>query len=346
MRTAAEKGPREFADTFFHYFPFAAFSPDGRLLASTGSMGSGSVDLRTVGAGNPRGSLFSQDGKFSAGAFSPDSALLATADERGGIWVWAVATIRQVHKLEGHTGAVWAVAFSADGNTLATGGNDGTVRLWEIATGKERARLTGHRGRVLSVALSPDGRTVAAGGDDGTILLWELSELAGPGATRDVWENLASADPARAYRAVRALAATPGTALKRLRKQLRPAPVEVPTKVAALLVDLDSQRFSVRQTALRELEKMEESEPFLRRALASDPSLEVRRRLEGLLAKWERRGLSADQLRQQRAVEGLELIGSAEARHILETLAGGPRGDRFTEQARAALQRLARRAGS
>jgi hypothetical protein len=52
--------------------------------------------------------------------------------------------------------------------------------------------------------------------------------------------------------------------------------------------------------------------------------------------------LSADQLRSWRAVEVLEHLGTPEARQVLEELAQGAPGARPTEDARTALQRLAR----
>jgi hypothetical protein len=72
----------------------------------------------------------------------------------------------------------------------------------------------------------------------------------------------------------------------------RPRPPFQPSKpvdevrVALLIKNLDSDRFEVRQKALRELEELRDAaEPALRRALAAGPSPEARRRLEGLLDK-------------------------------------------------------------
>ena len=50
--------------------------------------------------------------------------------------------------------------------------------------------------------------------------------------------------------------------------------------------------------------------------------------------------------RDLRAVELLELIGSAEARRVLQTVAGGMPGARLTREARSALQRLAQQAAT
>jgi hypothetical protein len=57
-------------------------------------------------------------------------------------------------------------------------------------------------------------------------------------------------------------------------------------QVDRLLADLDSDRFAVRQQAEAELEKMGWMvEPALCKALESKPSLEMRRRIETVLAK-------------------------------------------------------------
>ena len=82
-----------------------------------------------------------------------------------------------------------------------------------------------------------------------------------------------------------------------------------------------------------------------RKALEGKPSLETRRRLEDLLVKassawWD---VSGERLRSLRAVEALELDGAKEAREVLETFAAGAEGARLTEEAKAALERLAKR---
>jgi hypothetical protein len=79
-------------------------------------------------------------------------------------------------------------------------------------------------------------------------------------------------------------------------------------------------------------------EPLLRQALAGKPKLEVRRRLERLLASLEE--LSPHRLRLLRAVEALEYAGGSEARRLLEELAGGAPDAWLTREAKASLERL------
>jgi len=70
--------------------------------------------------------------------------------------------------------------------------------------------------------------------------------------------------------------------------------------------------------------------------------VEQRRRIELLLAE---PGLvrSPELRRQVRAVEVLERVGGAEARRVLEALAGGAPEARLTQEAKAALARRAAR---
>src|SRR5262249_21772899 len=103
------------------------------------------------------------------------------------------------------------------------------------------------------------------------------------------------------------------------------------------VADLDSASFAVRDKAARALGELGASaEGALRKALENHPTLEVRQRLEQIL---EKRG--KDVLRQLRAVETLEHIGTAEARQVLEALAKGSPTPRVAQAAEAALQRLA-----
>jgi hypothetical protein len=99
----------------------------------------------------------------------------------------------------------------------------------------------------------------------------------------------------------------------------------------------------LRRQAESELEGLGDlAEPALRKALAGDPPLVLRQRVERLLNK--RLTPAAGQMRDRRAVELLELIGSPDARHLLQSLADGLPGTRLTREARWAMQRLTKQA--
>jgi WD40 repeat protein len=294
-------------------------------------------------------------------AFSADGTILAAAVHSGGNWgtehalqVWDVGTGQVQCRLERASNRF---ALSPDGKSLVTTAGDPnfgeTPRLWEVATGNLRTQIRGHLGSVLGADFSPDGRLLATGSQDSTVLIWDVLNLNGepPAAGRlspreleDLWADLAGADAARAYRAIRALAAAADDAVPFLRQRLPPAAVPDPNHLARLLADLGADRFAVREQATRELEKLGPlARPALREVLAGRPSAEVRRRVERLLARPEGFPLSGDELRAWRVIEVLEHLGTADARKMLEGLAGGASGPLRTEGAKAAVRRLAGR---
>jgi hypothetical protein len=246
------------------------------------------------------------------------------------------------------------LAFSPDGRTLAWAAERGpAVHLVELASGRERHRFRGHGGPVKTLTFSADGNALVSGSEDTTALVWDLAGKCGtpreavkPDDGESYWGDLAADDPARAYRAMRRLGASPAEAVAVVRRRLQPTHAVDEKRVAGLLADLDSNEFAVRESAQKELEKFGEvAAPACRKTLRGDPSAEVRRRLDALLEKEAReaREPSPDRLRALRAVEILERIGTPEAQQALRLLAAGAPGARLTREAKASLERLARR---
>jgi WD40 repeat protein len=120
------------------------------------------------------GTLKAHDNGLLCAGVSPDDRFLVTADRKGVVKVWDLATLQQVRTLTGHTDEVLRAVFSPDGRTLATCSKDRTVRLWDVATWSERACLRGHVMTVTSVAFSPDGKLLASASRDQCIVLWDV----------------------------------------------------------------------------------------------------------------------------------------------------------------------------
>ena len=322
-----------------------ALSPDGKTVA-VGGYANGMIRLWLVETGKELGSIKAPQQFVYTLAFSPDGSTLISGGLSGIIHLWEPATGRLLTQWDTKTGWTSELALSRDGRTVVSGHNDGSVRVWEVATGKERACFQGHLGGVRAVAISRDGRSIASGSEDTTALVWDATTGAYPDVVlsaeqlQTLWRDLKDADAGPAYRALWQMALAPKRALPLLAEHLRPvAPLDRAgqKQVDRLLGDLDSDRFAVRQKAEDELEKIGPIvEPALRKALESKPSLEVRRRIEAVLAK-----LANEHLRLSRALEAIEHMNTSEARRLVESLANGAPQAWLTEEARAARKRLA-----
>ncbi|MBX6389589.1 MAG: Hsp70 family protein [Frankia sp.] len=151
-----------------------AFSPDGRLLATTSKDG---IQLWDVSTGRAADELPAPGRKNSVPnscTFSPDGQLLAVTASDKTTRVWNVRTGEETMVFSGHKGPVYGCAFSPDGHLLATTSTDRTVKLWGVSTGKAIATLSGHRGSVYGCAFSPDGRLLVTAGAE-SILLWDVN---------------------------------------------------------------------------------------------------------------------------------------------------------------------------
>jgi RNA polymerase sigma factor (sigma-70 family) len=341
-----------------------AFPPDGRTVVAWCADGSARVcDLdsgrqrRQIGftdADPPREGAVAPPGiaagRFFAARLSPDGRLVAFGSDNRVLAVHEVAGGREVRRLDRLPDGVGALAFAPDGRTLAWAGqHDPTVRLVEVASGKERHRLAGHRGRVWSLAFSSDGRRLLSGSQDATALVWDLTGWPDgkpvPLSAEEgeaCWADLADPDPVRAYRAVRRLAASPGS----LRGRLRPVEPADAKRLARLIGELDADAYARREQATADLEALGDAAvPACRAALEGNPSADQRRRLQALVDKQAERAWETTpaQLRRARCLEALELAGTPEAGRELEQLGRGLPAAWLTAEARAALARLAGR---
>jgi RNA polymerase sigma factor (sigma-70 family) len=336
------------------------FSPDGKMLAC-GTLGPGGevkLHLWDVASGKELHLFDNQGNGISPDAFSPDGKVLATAQslpKSGGasVRLFDMATGKELCRHSGHTG-FGAVAFSPDGKLVVSGGgkeDDNFIDVWEATTGQLVRRFEGHHSRVSAVTFASDGLTIASGAGDSTILLWDITGRQKDGKLRHIaltpyqlescWKDLANEDAAKAYNALWALVAAPEQAVPFLKKQLSPVPRPDAKTIARLIADLDSDDFAVRQKAAEELRKHGDAVASdLRKVLDGKPSLEVRRRLQQLFD--QSRDWTAERLRDHRAIQALEHIGTQPAKEVLQHLTTGIPETLRTEEAKAALGRLAK----
>jgi WD40 repeat protein len=248
------------------------------------------------------------------------------------------------------------MAFIPDGRVLAlvdTERGHGPYDLCDLTTGRKLFRFSAEIIPFTAAAFSPNARSLATGHRDGTILIWDLATFEPESALRSspvtaaqlhrCWSDLAETDAGRANEAIRVLCRVPARAIQLLRERLRPVPDD---RHARLITGLDDPSYAVREKAFAELAQLGfKAESALRMALDDKPSLEVRRRIERLLHALEQAPPPQEVIRQVRAVQVLEQIGSAEAKCVLEDLSKGAPRARLTQESRESLGRFSRPSG-
>jgi WD40 repeat protein len=327
----------------------AAFLPDGKHLVVTADVRGGNVagafqvwDLSTGKVVRRFGEVPFGVSEMTVGA---DGRTLLTDSWDQVARLWDVTTGKEIRRLKAKDQPISAfaqpVALSADGRTLVAADTErGIIFLWDPATGKELHDLRQRRAGIF-VGTAARSRKVRARRENG---LSPAPRLRREQAAA-LWAELAGGDARQAYRAIWALAGSPQQAVPLLRAKLRPAACPGgPRRVARLIADLDNARYAVRRKASAELRELGEvAEGLLRQALHHPRSLEVRWRVGLLLKRLDKAPEPCERLRERRAVEALEHLGTPEAKRVLQRLARGMTRAWLTEEAKATLKRLAHR---
>lgn len=341
-----------------------AFSADGDQLASSGG-NDGMIRLWHLPTGRLLRTIKRDRGEMGSICFSADGRVLAARSEDATVHLWEMDTGREILKVHDHPGeSIHTVVFCPGDRVLAiASGGYGVgyrIRFWDTATLKEIRVLNGHEGYIGTLSISADGKLLVSGSGDSCLLAWDLRVVGkapalpetalGAGELKSLWADLLGEDAARAHRAGWTLAGAPGNAVAFLEEKLRPVCTDTEERAPALLTDLDSEEFNIRDAAAQKLQQL--GPPALMellRGLKRPPSLEFRRRVEQLLARLGPGPvppMTGELLRRIRAIVVLEHIGTADAIAVLKTLAARPRPGVEAREARAALTRLTARAAA
>jgi hypothetical protein len=343
------------------------FSRDGMLIVTTYKAPVGSIgEFGSVSTWDSRSGKKLHEWEKSSEGWQPlkiytQDFTSMVVQERGNQFLHYVVdahTGNVLQRFPGYYHQQEPLAFSPDTRTMIK--NNCELEIWELATGKLRRRFAPGSKRQIAVQVrfSPDGKRLVTAGMDSFAHIWDLVgvEESQVPTSKDIptlWADLRDDDAVKAGLAIRRLQSAPDLTLPFLKNHLHAdSPADPPT-IALLVKELDSERFAVRRRASAALEKMgTEAEPALRKALAGNPSLEVRRRIEALVEKIQAPIPPAKERREIRAVEILEYIAASgggatplAAVDLLKALATGAPEARLTQEAKASLRRLKMQSG-
>jgi WD40 repeat protein len=235
---------------------------------------------------------------------------------------------------------------SADGRMLALHAPDNkSLRLLEVATGEERLTLPFGASPVTCLGFDAQALHLVTGNQDGTVLVWGLGRAddASTPETDALWQDLANTAPL-AFRSLRVLLGRPADAVALANKHLKPVLLPDEAVVLQKIRDLDNANFAARQKAQEALVRM--GDPIRKLvekvAAGAEVSAETKQRLAAILKRFETSSPSGDRLRELRALELLERLGTKDAQDTLRRLASGAPGAFLTLEANAALLRLTR----
>ena len=331
----------------------------GELLTRDGKRTYSDALPRAISAERRSGpTAYSPDGKLVArGIYSVHGSGKENAVAE--IKIWEAAT--GIELLRFPDSFADELTFSPDGRLLLISRQGALIEIREIATGEKLLEYPGPGpfNETLGIgygnknAFSFDGQRVVTGLMDSTILVWDVSPARwqrkpfAPKLTKKeldaCWQDLTSGNGGKAHKALWNFVAGGEPSLHFLKEQVKPAAKVDPKRMQKLIADLASERFAVRDAAHRELRAAgEQATTLLRAGLKESSTLEIRRRIQGVLEVIEQLE-SPELMRSLRAIQALETIGTPAAQDVLREVAGGAAAARETREAQATLQRLQQR---
>jgi WD40 repeat protein len=273
----------------------------------------------------------------------PDGSALITSHYDGSVRIWDTETAKEIRRFNASLWNQNPIACSEDGKWIAVGCHDTKIRIFELATGKEVLRLEGHETNSDQVLFTKDSRSLISNADLGP-LKWTLrpSNLPKlPDSLSDIWESFASEDAAKVYRLQWALIDNPTTAVKLCESKMKPEDFTSDrNRFDKLVANLDSARFSVRESAQKEILAKGERIPirWLMESLQASKTEEQKNRLQKMI-ELRHQGPSINTLRMNRALYVLEQIQNPETKALLKKYAEVADGGPLADQAKAVLER-------
>ncbi|SMR63810.1 unnamed protein product [Zymoseptoria tritici ST99CH_3D1] len=145
-----------------------AWHPNSAYVFTGSGGGDRTVRMWDVQRGQAVRIFTGHTGNVTALMCAPNGQVVASADDRGEILLWNIATGRLEKRMRGHgRGGIWSLDWSVESSVLVSGGADGTVRVWDIQANKDaQGKVVGEGGAGTKIdgAGGVGGAAGAAGG--------------------------------------------------------------------------------------------------------------------------------------------------------------------------------------
>jgi WD40 repeat protein len=168
-------------------FPIGSpiFSRDSQTIAVAMRRQQDGVGIQIVdiGTGQEKAWLKAKERTNNPGigflVYSPDGAILASANSDGSATLWDTRTNQERLTLSGQRGRLGRIAFSPQGTIVATCDAFGVCWLWDVKTGQKLCECGKDDGSGRSyevLGFSPDGRLVITATGD-LLKAWDVAKL-------------------------------------------------------------------------------------------------------------------------------------------------------------------------